>query len=59
MSIMRCDECGAFVDTDYYVEGFIDMETDGREAFLCSNCLDDWITSDEYEAWTERQEQLQ
>ena len=35
MSIMRCDRCDRYIDTDYDVEGeFTDSE------FICSLCID-------------------
>ena len=35
MSVMRCDRCDSYIDTDYDVEGeFTESE------FICGNCID-------------------
>lgn len=44
MSMMRCDFCDTYVDTDYDVEGFCD-----DEKFRCPLCLEDWEAEKELE----------
>jgi len=42
MSVMRCDQCDGFVDTDDDVEGLwgVNNETPNGEDFICSACCD-------------------
>jgi hypothetical protein len=40
MSILRCDNCGDFIDTDADVESYTETE-DGADQWLCHLCRDE------------------
>lgn len=47
MSIMTCDECGRYVDTDYALTETV--KVDGYEIEVCEACLDRIIDEEEEE----------
>ena len=40
MSVMRCDTCDRYIDTDYDVEGFWGIEHDTGPDFICGGCME-------------------
>ena len=43
MSMVMCKSCDSLIDSDYYPEGFINMETDEEwpdGAYICTGCQD-------------------
>jgi hypothetical protein len=38
MSIMMCEVCDAYVDTDYECDGFCE-----DNKFRCESCLEEWL----------------
>ena len=46
MSLVTCDRCEAFIDTDSFPEACVDPDVSGYD-FLCQSCQDDYCEYDE------------
>ena len=49
MSMMRCNCCGNYIDTDYNAEGEWDVPVKGsdkKKDFVCGSCCEEFLTED-------------